>query len=116
MDDKTPVPSTDDSLTVSGSPEWSGERPWLAHYHEGVPQTVNIPTASLAILFDQAVSRYGASAAIEYYGATISYAQLGSLAEKEGLLVVAPFLPTPLIELLGGEGFQYRFEPGRNGD
>ena len=47
----------------------------------GVPQTVTIPSASLAALFDQAVSRYGASAAIEYYGATISYAQLGSLVD-----------------------------------
>jgi long-chain acyl-CoA synthetase len=47
-----------------------------------VPQTAPIPSASLATLFDQAVSRYGASAAIEYYGATISYAQLGSLVDR----------------------------------
>ena len=56
--DETPVPPADQASTVSGSPEWSGERPWLAHYHEGVPQTVTIPTASLATLFDQAVSKY----------------------------------------------------------
>ena len=79
--DETPISPSDHSPTVSGSPEWSGERSWLAHYSEGVPQTVTIPDASLAALFDQAVSRYGASAAIEYYGATISYAQLGSLAD-----------------------------------
>jgi long-chain acyl-CoA synthetase len=77
--DEIPVPPADQSATVSGRPEWSGERPWLAHYHEGVPQTVTIPNDSLATLFDQAVSRYGASAVIEYFGATISYAQLGSL-------------------------------------
>src|SRR5215471_6588670 len=80
--DETPVPPANQSSAISGSPEWSGERPWLAHYHEGVPQTVSIPDASLATLFDQAVSRYGASAAIEYYGATISYAQLGSLVDR----------------------------------
>jgi long-chain acyl-CoA synthetase len=79
--DETPVPPAGQASTVSGDSEWSGEQPWLAHYHEGVPQTVSIPTASLATLFDQAVSRYGASAAIEYYGATISYAQLGSLVD-----------------------------------
>jgi uncharacterized protein (DUF2249 family) len=43
-------------------------------------------------------------------------ARLGSLTEGEGLLLVAPFLPAPLIELLGGEGYQYRFEPGHGGD
>jgi long-chain acyl-CoA synthetase len=79
--DETPVTSADHSSTPIGRTEWSGERPWLAHYHDGVPQTVTIPNASLATLFDQAVSRYGASAAIEYYGATISYAQLGSLVD-----------------------------------
>jgi long-chain acyl-CoA synthetase len=79
--DETSVPSPDHSTTGSGRAEWDGARPWLAHYHEGVPHTVTIPSASLATLFDQAVSRYGASAAIEYYGATISYAQLGSLVD-----------------------------------
>jgi long-chain acyl-CoA synthetase len=79
--DETPIPPAGDSPTVSASAEWSGERPWLAHYSKDVPRTVSVPTVSLATLFDQAVSRYGASAAIEYYGATISYAQLGSLVD-----------------------------------
>jgi len=79
--DETSVPSPDHSTTGSGRAEWDGARPWLAHYHEGVPQTVTIPSAALATLFDQAVSRFGASAAIEYYGATLSYAQLGSLVD-----------------------------------
>lgn len=33
-----------------------------------------------------------------------------SLKEGEGLTVVAPFLPSPLIEKLGSEGFQSRVE------
>ena len=32
------------------------------------------------------------------------------LGPNEGLSVVAPFLPSPLIEKLGGEGFQSRAE------
>ena len=37
------------------------------------------------------------------------------LGPEEGLLVVAPFLPSPLIELLGSEGFLSRLEPGGRG-
>ncbi|HAB19600.1 MAG TPA: DUF2249 domain-containing protein [Verrucomicrobiota bacterium] len=43
-------------------------------------------------------------------------ARVAQLASNEGLLLVAPFLPAPLIELLGGEGFRCRFEPGQGGD
>jgi len=42
--------------------------------------------------------------------------RVDDLAANEGLVVVAPFLPAPLIELLGSEGFQCRFEPGNGGD
>src|SRR5262245_47369165 len=49
--DDTPIPPADHSSTVSGTPKWSGERPWLAHYHAGVPHTVSVPYASLATLF-----------------------------------------------------------------
>ena len=35
---------------------------------------------------------------------------IDALGENEGLSVVAPFLPSPLIEKLGSEGFQSRVE------
>lgn len=35
-----------------------------------------------------------------------------SLAPDQGLILVAPFLPSPLIEKLGSEGFQSRVERG----
>ncbi len=38
-----------------------------------------------------------------------------SLAEGEGLIVVAPFLPAPLIELLGSQGFRSKVERGEAG-
>lgn len=33
----------------------------------------------------------------------------------EGLIIVAPFLPSPLIELLGSQGFQSKVERGDAG-
>ena len=38
-----------------------------------------------------------------------------ALKPGEGLVVLAPFLPSPLIELLGSEGFISRLERGLRG-
>jgi hypothetical protein len=38
-----------------------------------------------------------------------------ALAPEEGLLIVAPFLPSPLIELLGSQGFASKVERGDGG-
>jgi len=35
---------------------------------------------------------------------------IDALGSNEGLSVIAPFLPSPLIEKLGSEGFQSRVE------
>lgn len=40
------------------------------------------------------------------------YKRATALKAGQGLLVVAPFLPSPLIERLGGEGFGTKFERG----
>ncbi len=37
------------------------------------------------------------------------------LGPGEGLAVIAPFLPSPLIEKLGSEGFGWRVERGAGG-
>ena len=42
--------------------------------------------------------------------------KVGSLKEDEGLIVIAPFLPSPLIALLGSEGFRSRLERGAAGE
>ena len=36
-----------------------------------------------------------------------------ALKPEEGLMIIAPFLPSPLIEKLGSEGFDSRIERGR---
>jgi uncharacterized protein (DUF2249 family) len=38
------------------------------------------------------------------------------LSGGEGLLVIAPFLPSPLIEKLAGEGFASKVERGSGAD
>lgn len=38
------------------------------------------------------------------------------LKAHEGLIVVAPFLPSPLIEKLGSEGFASKVERGNGAD
>ena len=39
-----------------------------------------------------------------------------ALKPDEGLIVIAPFLPSPLIEKLGGEGFASKVERGHGAD
>ena len=42
--------------------------------------------------------------------------RVDALKPGEGLIVVAPFLPSPLIEKLHGEGFSSKVERGRGAD
>ena len=41
--------------------------------------------------------------------------RVAGLKPDEGLIIVAPFLPSPLIEKLGSEGFESKLEPGQSG-
>lgn len=42
--------------------------------------------------------------------------RVDALKPDEGLIITAPFLPSPLIEKLGSEGFKSRVERGRGAD
>ena len=42
--------------------------------------------------------------------------RIAALGDDEGLVVIAPFLPAPLIALLQGEGVATRFEHGTAGE
>jgi hypothetical protein len=42
--------------------------------------------------------------------------RVDALKAQEGLIVVAPFLPSPLIEKLGSEGFASKVERGSGAD
>lgn len=42
-------------------------------------------------------------------------AKVEALGEEEGLELIAPFLPAPLIEMLTSQGFQHRIDQGDDG-
>lgn len=42
--------------------------------------------------------------------------RVNALTPDEGLIVVAPFLPSPLVEKLAGEGFTSKVERGTGSD
>jgi uncharacterized protein DUF2249 len=42
--------------------------------------------------------------------------RVDALKPDEGLIVIAPFLPSPLIEKLGSEGFASKVERGQGAD
>jgi hypothetical protein len=42
--------------------------------------------------------------------------RVDQLALDQGLIVIAPFLPSPLIEMLRGEGFAAKVERGEGTD
>jgi hypothetical protein len=42
--------------------------------------------------------------------------RVSRLKADEGLIVIAPFLPSPLIERLGGQGFASKVERGSGAD
>ena len=47
---------------------------------------------------------------------TLAYQKAQALKADEGLIVVAPFLPSPLVERLSGEGFASKVERGQGAD
>lgn len=44
------------------------------------------------------------------------FARATALGADDGLIVVAPFLPSPLVERLAGEGFASKVERGQGAD
>ncbi|WP_298588721.1 long-chain-fatty-acid--CoA ligase [uncultured Kocuria sp.] len=62
-------------------------RPWTASYDPGVPADLDLPETSLVHMLERSVARHGASTALEFFGATTSYAALGRQVDRaaEGL-------------------------------
>ena len=58
------------------------ERPWLKHYEEGVPYTIDIPRIPLHHLLRSAVRRYPKRVAIYFEGAQLSYRKLNHEANR----------------------------------
>ena len=62
-------------------------RPWLDSYAPSVPHDIDEQTTSLADLIAESVKTYPDNVALEFFGATTTYAQLGDQIERaaEGL-------------------------------
>ena len=67
--------------------EFLRARPWTASYDPGVPADLDLPETSLVHMLERSVARHGASTALEFFGATTSYAALGRQVDRaaEGL-------------------------------
>ncbi|WP_434317302.1 long-chain-fatty-acid--CoA ligase [Leifsonia sp. P73] len=63
------------------------DRPWVSAYAPGVPADIELPEGSLAHLIDDSVATYGTHVALEFFGATTTYAELGDQIARaaEGL-------------------------------
>lgn len=63
------------------------EHTWVAHYAKGVPAEIEPPDSSLVDLLTGAVTTYGDRPALEFFGAELSYSELGRQVDvaAEGL-------------------------------
>ncbi len=72
--------------TTSPSPAppqpYDGARPWLRHYSPGVPKSIQPPEHPLTWLLDEAARNHATATATQYYGATLTYGQLSTLASR----------------------------------
>lgn len=63
-------------MTARFTPQQLAERPWLVHYTEGVPADIEPPTQSVVGLLDDATERFPDHVALDFFGATTTYAEL----------------------------------------
>jgi long-chain acyl-CoA synthetase len=57
-------------------------KPWLKHYPEGVPATVEVPLKSIPQMFDEATERDPKRPAVIFYGKSISYGELRDATDR----------------------------------
>ncbi|MCC3273377.1 long-chain-fatty-acid--CoA ligase [Arthrobacter zhangbolii] len=53
------------------------DRPWTRHYSDGVLTSFSLPEGSLVDMVETSVRKYGSKTALQFFGATTSYAELG---------------------------------------
>ena len=64
------------------------DRPWLAHYDKGVPQTIEIPEAPLFYFLEEAARKYPDRACTIFKGAVISYKEMNALTDHMAAALV----------------------------
>jgi long-chain acyl-CoA synthetase len=80
----------------------STDRPWLASYAEGVPTDIDAPEGSLYDLIRASVEQYPDHPALEFFGRTTTYAELGAQIDRvaEGLRVLGVQAGDPVAIVL----------------
>ena len=64
------------------------DRPWLAHYDKGVPQTIEYPKAPLFHFLEEAAQKYPDRACTIFKGAVISYREMNALTDHMAAALV----------------------------
>ena len=64
------------------------DRPWLAHYDRGVPQTIEYPKAPLFHFLEEAAKKYPDRACTIFKGAVISYKEMNALTDHMAAALV----------------------------
>src|SRR2546427_11485322 len=65
-----------------GASERYLSRPWLKHYQEGVPASVEVPLKSVSRMFDEATARAPERTAVVFYGRAITYRELREATDR----------------------------------
>jgi long-chain acyl-CoA synthetase len=65
-----------------GASERYLSRPWLKHYQEGVPASVEVPLKSVSRVFDEATERTPERTAVVFYGRSITYRELREATDR----------------------------------
>jgi len=58
------------------------ERPWLGHYDEGVPQTIEYPEITLFELLERSANEFPDTTCTIFKGARISYQEMDSICDR----------------------------------
>jgi long-chain acyl-CoA synthetase len=57
-------------------------KPWLEHYQQGVPESVDVPLKSIPRAFDEATDRDPDRPAVVFYGRSITYRELREATDR----------------------------------
>lgn len=71
-----------DAQTAAQPEDPRGDRPWLASYADGVPADVDVPDDALTQLLADSVGRHGDRVALDFFGSTTTYAELGEQVSR----------------------------------
>ncbi|HET8778883.1 MAG TPA: long-chain-fatty-acid--CoA ligase [Agromyces sp.] len=77
-------------------------RPWLASYAPDVPHDIDLPSGSLLDIVEGAVREYPQNVALEFFGKTMTYAELGDQVARaaEGLRALGVTKGDPVAIIL----------------